>query len=545
MRVALINEGIYPYRTGSVATWCHRLVRGLAEHEYHVVTLVDSVTERLYPPLASTRNLTTMRVDGPPVGPPPGGHPAEERRLATRAAVLLCRGMLEDSPDGAAMFRAGLQQIVAGTARGGNLLSSVSLPTILLDAWAAAAGGAMRRSRTAMTTMTTTLLPRIPTPAPVALGDRAAGDAGPHAVAARSAGDADEGTADAAGPADTNGAAEAAGLGAELTAPLPQPPALPRPSMAAARSAAALLDLALRPLSAGLPTVDLCHAVDGGLSIMVALATKWRTGTPYVFTEHNPYPHNPLLRRARTDPAVHALVLRFLRALTRLGYAEAAAIVPPSERMRRWALDHGAARGLVTMIPPGVDPRDILPLRQEPTEPVVAWVGPDRERELILSAFHLVREEVPQARLIVIGHPPEGSRPMGTSFTGPVANRRTLYEMAQIVAVSGNDSGMPYPLIEAMMCGRPTVCTESGGLATMVGIGAIVVGENDPDGLGRACIALLRDERLRHEVSNSARQRARSLFSLRGMIEGYQRAYAQAVTAAAPVPVEELVPSAG
>jgi glycosyltransferase involved in cell wall biosynthesis len=548
VRVALINEGIYPYRTGSVSTWCHRLVRGLAEHEYHVVALVDSVTERLYPPLASTRNLTTMRVDGPSAGPPPGGHPAGERRLATHAAVLLCRGMLEDSQHGAAMFRSGLQQIAAGSAGGGNPLSGVSLPTILLDAWAAAAGGALRRSRTAMTTM---LLPRIPTPAPASPGDRPTEAAGPRSGAAVSAGDAARG-AEATGsateptaPLSAQPAPHAPGPRPPAPRPLPQPPALPRPSMAAARAAAALLDLALRPLSAGLPTVDLCQAVDSGMSIMVALAAKWRTGTPYLFTEHNPYPHNPLLRRARTNPAVYALILRFLQALTQLGYAEAAAIVPPSERMRRWALDHGAARELVTMIPPGVDPRDVLPLRQEPAEPVVAWVGPDRERELILSAFRVVREEVPQARLIVSGHPPEGSRPTGASFTGPMADRRTLYEMAQVVAVSGNDAGMPYPLIEAMMCGRPTICTESGGLATMVGIGAVMVGQNDPEALGRACVTLLRDERLRREISNSARQRARSLFNLRSMIEGYQRVYEQAVANAAAVPAQELVPSAG
>jgi glycosyltransferase involved in cell wall biosynthesis len=272
---------------------------------------------------------------------------------------------------------------------------------------------------------------------------------------------------------------------------------------------------------------------------MVALAAKWRAGIPYVFTEHSPYPHNPLLRRARTDPAVRALILRFLRALTQLGYAEAAAVVPPSERMRRWALDHGAARELVTMIPPGVDPRDILPLRQEPAEPVVAWVGPDRGRELVLSAFRAIRREVPRARLIVIGHPPEGSRPMGATFTGPVANRRTLYEMAQVVAISGDDTGMPYPLIEAMMCGRPTICTDSDGLSAMAGIGAIVVPAGDPEALGRACVKLLRDGRLRHEMSNSARQRSRSLFSLRGMIEGYERVYAQAMGATAPA--RELV----
>src|SRR5581483_11321242 len=134
--------------------------------------------------------------------------------------------------------------------------------------------------------------------------------------------------------------------------------------------------------------------------------------------------------------------------------------VPPNERMRQWALAGGAAREQVTMIPPGVDPRDNPPLRQEPAEPVIAWVGPDRERDLMLTAFQGVREVMPEARLIVIGHAPDGSRPVGVSFTGPVANRRALYGMAQVIAVSGTDPGMPYPLIEAMMAGRPAVCTE-------------------------------------------------------------------------------------
>jgi glycosyltransferase involved in cell wall biosynthesis len=308
--------------------------------------------------------------------------------------------------------------------------------------------------------------------------------------------------------------------------------------MATARVAAGLIDLAVRPLTAGLPTVDLCHVVNGGLSTMVALAAKWRNGTPFVVTEHSGYPYDPLLRRTRTDPAVRALILRFLRALARLGYAEAATVVPPSERMRRWELEHGAPRERVTMVPPGVDPRDNPPLRQEPAEPVIAWVGPERERELVLAAFRAVREEVPQARLIVIGHPPEGSRPMGASFTGPVANRRALYGMAQLIAISGNDAGMPYPLIEAMMCGRPTVCTESGGLADMVGIGATVVPPDDPAALGRACVALLTDVRLRREMSNSARQRSRTLFGLRTMLDGYQRVYAEATAAGAPARAE-------
>jgi polysaccharide biosynthesis protein PelF len=511
VRVALINEGIYPYRPGAVGIWCQRLVRGLAEHEYQIVALVDSVTESLYPPRASTPNLTTLRVDGPPVGPPPGGHISDERRLATHAAMLLCRGMLDDEPHSAAMFRAGLERIVAQAADGTNPMAGISLPSIVLDGWATARAATIRAEKAAKA------LAALPPP------DAQTGPAAPPPQPRP------------ANPANTPGSVTRS-VSAALPAP-PLPP-LPKPTMSAARAVAALLDLAVRPLTAGLPAIDLCHTVNCGLSTMVALAAKWRSGTPFVITEHSGYLSDPLLRRARTDPAVHALILRFLRALTRLAYQEAAAIVPPSERMRRWALDHGAPRERITMIPPGIDPRDNPPLREEPAEPVVAWVGPDRERELAFAAFELVRREVPEARLIVIGHPPDGTRPVGVSFTGPVGDRRALYGMAQVIAVSGNDAAMPYPLIEAMMCGRPTVCTESGGLAEMVGIGASVVPQSDPEPLGRACVALLDDERLRREMSNSARQRSRTLFSLRTMLDGYQRVYGQA--AQVPQPSTEL-----
>jgi glycosyltransferase involved in cell wall biosynthesis len=79
----------------------------------------------------------------------------------------------------------------------------------------------------------------------------------------------------------------------------------------------------------------------------------------------------------------------------------------------------------------------------------------------------------------------------------------------------------------------------------MVGIGAMVVPPDDPAAVARACVALLTDERLRREVSNSARQRSRTLFSLRTMLDGYQRIYAQ-VTAdpAAPPPAAQLVGAA-
>ena len=40
MRVALINEGTYPYAGGGVSTWCDHLVRGLPGVRWHLVSIV-------------------------------------------------------------------------------------------------------------------------------------------------------------------------------------------------------------------------------------------------------------------------------------------------------------------------------------------------------------------------------------------------------------------------------------------------------------------------------------------------------------------------
>jgi len=443
VRVALINEGTYPYRPDAVGTWCDRLVRGLDEHTFWLVSLVDGAPVPGYPMPANVAKLVTVPLSGRPVGPERAVEQRQHGRLATHAAVLLCRGILTGSPD---LFRAGLRKLAGLAADGTHPLGGVPLAPVLLDAWRAT----------------------------------------------------------------TN-------------------PTLPRPSVRDAEYAATVLELAVRPLAVRVPDVDLCHTVHSGRSVLVALAGKWRQGIPFLCTEHQTYLADPLLDKVAALPGARTVLLRFLRALSRLGYAEAAGIAPASERMRRWALDHDADRSLVTVVPPGVDLNDHPPLREEPTEPVLTWLGEATERPTMLQAFAKVRAEVPAARLIVIGPAPSGrQRPEGVSFTGPVTGYRALYAMARVLVISGGHAAMPYPLIEAMLCGRPTVCTDNGGLATTVGLGAQAVPPGDPDRLASACVALLTDARLRRELGTSARTRARTLFRLATMLDRYRQLYTEA-----------------
>ena len=61
-----------------------------------------------------------------------------------------------------------------------------------------------------------------------------------------------------------------------------------------------------------------------------------------------------------------------------------AAVVAPSERMRRWAEHHGARREQLRVVPPGVDPADHPRLANPPDHPVIAWVGPHSELPVLL-----------------------------------------------------------------------------------------------------------------------------------------------------------------
>src|SRR2546429_456743 len=303
---------------------------------------VDGAPAARCPPPANLVELRTVDVTGPAVGP---ARPVEQRqhgRLATHAAVLVCRGMLDDSEHSAAMFRSGMRRLSGLAGDGTHPLGGVPLGGVLFDAWRA--------------------------------------------------------TTD---------------------------PLLPRPTPRDAEDAARLLELAVRPLAARVPDVDVCHPVHSGGSVLVALAGSWRLGIPYVLTEHDVYLADPLLATVAGRPAVRAVLVRFLRALTRLGYAEAAAIAPPSERLRRWALHHDADQARISVVPHGVDPHDHPPLREEPTEPVLAWLGEPGDLPLALQAYALIRRSVPGARLIVIGSAPDGGhRPEGVNFTGPVTGYR-------------------------------------------------------------------------------------------------------------------------
>ncbi|BCB87563.1 GT4 family glycosyltransferase PelF [Phytohabitans suffuscus] len=471
MRVALITgcsypDASYPYVKGGAGDWCHRLLHGLDQHTFHLVALAAEERPRepayTLPPNALLHPIGDRR-------PAPAGRPARfhRRRAATAAAVLLCRGLLSDTEQGAAMFAQSLR-LFADLAGAGAPLRGVPLADVLLDAWQAAGAG----------------------------------------------------------------------------------PALPRLSVRDARRAADHLAQALRPLAVRVPAADLCHAAGAGPPLLVALATRWRAGTPFLLTEERPIaaawsPDRASGRSpapATSAPAaVKAVLLRYHRALRRLGYAEAALVASASRFQQRWELRDGADPAKVVVVPNGVEPMRYAPLETEPAAPAVVWAGqiaPHKDLHTLIRAFRQVRDAVPHAGLRLAGPATDlgyadtcrrlvDRLRLGDSvaFVGPVPSSREAYATGHVVASSSVSEHTPDTLVEAMLCARPTVSTDVGAAAEAVGDAGVLVPPGDPVALGAACIELLRDPERRRRLGAAGRARALRLFTVDGMRRAYDHLY--------------------
>ena len=138
---------------------------------------------------------------------------------------------------------------------------------------------------------------------------------------------------------------------------------------------------------------------------------------------------------------------------------------------------------------------------------------------LMLRAFEIVRDEVPDARLIIVGDGPLKSYyqrfvPRGAArdihFEGLVRDGRARYYTSCDVFCSPvMKASFGVTLLEAMAAGKPIVATENRGYRELLGPDeGFLVPPNDPAAFARAIVKLLKDGELRKKMGASGRQKA-------------------------------------
>ncbi|MFE9742228.1 GT4 family glycosyltransferase PelF [Streptomyces sp. NPDC006477] len=336
-----------------------------------------------------------------------------------------------------------------------------------------------------------------------------------------------------------------------------------RPTLHDALTATALLEHALRPLSAPPPEHGVAHAVSGGVAVLPGLAALERHGVPLLLTEHGVYLRERYLGY-RTAPyrwPVKAVVLGFFRLLAEESYRRAALITPGNRYNRLWEEQGGADPASIRTVYNGVDPDAFPHAGPEPEALTLSWAGrvdPIKDLETLIRAFALVRERLPDVRLRLFGGTPRGGEAYrercealaaelgaggAVTFEGRVDDIKDAYAAGNVVMLSSISEGFPFTLIEAMSCGRATVSTDVGGVREAVGDTGLVVPPRDPSAMAAAALALLGDPGRRRAMGAAARLRVIEQFTLRQTIDTFRAIYHELASGVGQSQVRIVLPA--
>ena len=174
----------------------------------------------------------------------------------------------------------------------------------------------------------------------------------------------------------------------------------------------------------------------------------------------------------------------------------------------------------VVVIPEGVSPR-FKPLSRgdrRPGQKAVLWVGradPYKNVEVLIRAFARLREQYRGGLQLKLVGPkdaryPEASRlatELGIEkevvWAGYLDDEALLkaYQEADLFVLPSLYEGFGLPVLEAMACGTPVICSTKGSLSEVAGTAAIRVQPNDVIGMAEAMKRVLVDSRMAQDLS--------------------------------------------
>jgi glycosyltransferase involved in cell wall biosynthesis len=258
--------------------------------------------------------------------------------------------------------------------------------------------------------------------------------------------------------------------------------------------------------------VVLLHDVYSAVSVGAARAAR-AAGVPYALQPLGTL--SPAAERGR--PLAKRAFLKLWGDRT---VAEAAALVHSTDAEREDFLDVGADPARLVRLPLPLELPDLRGVPLEP-RPTVAYVGRLHEIkgiDRLIRSIALVRESVPDVRLVVVGPGERYQRTLeqlaaelgiadAVDFRGFVTaeEKFRVLESAHVSALLSRSEGLPMAALEAMATGTPVVLSEGCHLPEIDGVaGAVVPGQ--PADTAAALLALLGDSERRTALAEGARR---------------------------------------
>ena len=309
----------------------------------------------------------------------------------------------------------------------------------------------------------------------------------------------------------------------------------------------------LNILSCPIPDVDVFHSVSTGYAGLLGAMFQYKTGKPYIITEHGIYTREreeEILKASWVDVYFKQTWIDFFMGMSRAAYDKADRIISLFYGARQLQTEFGAEDSKCMVIPNGINMG-----RFEHTEPVkedhhplvlgaVIRVVPIKDIKTMIYAFDIVRHKIPDGKLYLIGPTDEDTEYYqecldliaslgctGIEFVGRV-DVAQWYGRVDMVLLSSVSEGQPCVLLEAMAAGRPVIATDVGSCRELIegnldtfGSAGLVVPVMNPDQMARAILKLWQDAGLRKRMARVGRERVNAYYREEDFLSAYEKLY--------------------
>lgn len=173
----------------------------------------------------------------------------------------------------------------------------------------------------------------------------------------------------------------------------------------------------------------------------------------------------------------------------------------------------------------GLNVREKYGLAEDPVILFVGRVDPYKGIHLLIKAFRIVRKELPNAKLLIVGKQNydyylkklKQLSDVSVKFIGYVTDKELphYYGACDVYSTASVWEGFDLPLIEAQACGKPVIAFDLCSHREVVvdGVTGLLVPPKDYNILARVLIKILKDKDLAKELGRNGCKKMREKFT--------------------------------
>lgn len=261
------------------------------------------------------------------------------------------------------------------------------------------------------------------------------------------------------------------------------------------------------------------------------------------------------LRRQLESFVVRWFLYRVVENVVELNYYFADLVAPVCAFNSRWEKHLGVPQSRVQVIFNGVDPEKFSPHRQEDRSRArVSCVGliyPLKGQRDLIEATAMLRPKFENLEVRFYGTPADGEyfescqRKVAefkldgcVNFAGPTTEPWSAYNEAEVMAFPSISEAFPYAVLEAMSCGAAIVATDVGGVREALGDCGLLVPARTPQAMAEAISFLLSSPTERKRLGQMARARVLAHFTEEQFLRSYRSTYSKVLSGRS----QELLP---